>query len=259
MSSSLVSLLVVGLAAMANAQRDLTVDLGVAGNFAILAAAGVSSVPDCSVTGDIGVSPAALSYITGFSTSFGSSTAVAQSPYVNGAIYAADMSNPTPAYLTAAVSNMETAYVQANGFVNPDEIELNDGDLSGLTLAPGLYKWSSNVILPTDLVFNGTAEDTWVLQVAGTVRMASDTKITLTSGANATNIVWAVADAVTFGDRSHFEGIVLAATGVTLQTEASMFGRILAQTEVALQKATVVAPFDPEPEVVTKRSVVRWL
>ena len=34
--------------------------------------------------------------------------------------------------------------VQANGFVNPDEIELNDGDLSGLTLAPGLYKWSSD-------------------------------------------------------------------------------------------------------------------
>ena len=64
---------------------------------------------------------------------------------------------------------------------------------------------------------------------------------------------------ITFGAGSHFEGIILAATGVTLQTEASMYGRILAQTEVALQKATLVAPFVPEPEVVTKRSVVRWL
>ena len=61
------------------------------------------------------------------------------------------------ALLCSLADDLFPTDTQANGFVNPDELELNDGDLSGLTLAPGLYKWGSNVILPTDLVFECVA------------------------------------------------------------------------------------------------------
>jgi hypothetical protein len=72
--------------------------------------------------------------------------------------------------------------------------------------------------------------------------MASAKTMLLAGGANPKNIIWAVASGVTLGTTSHFEGVILGKTGITLQTGVSMNGRALAQTLVALQKATVVAP-----------------
>jgi Ice-binding-like len=64
----------------------------------------------------------------------------------------------------------------------------------------------------------------------------------LSGGAVAKNIVWVVADDVTAQAGAHVEGIILGATAVTLVTGSSMNGRILTQTAVALQQATVVEP-----------------
>src|SRR5436309_16133001 len=43
------------------------VPLGSAGNYVILAKSAISNVPTSAVTGDIGLSPSAASFITGFS------------------------------------------------------------------------------------------------------------------------------------------------------------------------------------------------
>jgi len=40
---------------------------------------------------------------------------------------------------------MTTAYTAANLQVNPNFVELGAGDISGMKLTPGLYKWSGNV------------------------------------------------------------------------------------------------------------------
>jgi Ice-binding-like len=82
----------------------------------------------------------------------------------------------------------------------------------------------------------------WILQITGTLTMASAQTMLLSGGANHNNIIWVVASGVTLGMTSHFEGIILGKTSITLQTGASMNGRALAQTLVALQKATVVPP-----------------
>ena len=42
------------------------VDLGTAGNFAVLSKAGISTVPPSAIVGDIGVSPIDSTAITGF-------------------------------------------------------------------------------------------------------------------------------------------------------------------------------------------------
>ena len=208
------------------------VDLGAAGNYVILAKTAINNNPTSDITGDLGLSPAATSYITGLSlTNF---TGYAESAQVTGQIFAADMADPTPINLTTAVKNMITAYNDAAGRSTPDFLELGTGNIGGKTLVPGLYKWTSTVTLPTDVAISGGADDVWIFQISGDLAMSADVNVTLEGGAQAKNIFWQVAGEATFGATSHFEGIILSMTGITLQTGGSINGRLLAQTAVVL-------------------------
>lgn len=222
----------------------LPVNLGTAGKFAILAKSGISTVPDSVVTGDIGVSPIAQIGITGFSQIMDNSTTFSTSNQVVGKIYAADYTPPTPTMLTTAIGDMELAYTDAAGRTLPDVTELGAGAIGGLTLVPGLYKWGTNVLISSDVTLSGSATDVWIFQVAGDVTQASATSVTLTGGALAKNVFWQVAggSGVTIGTTAHFEGVVLAATAINLQTGASAKSRLLAQTAVNLRKNAVTQP-----------------
>lgn len=224
--------------------RIAPVLLGTAGNFAILAKTGISTVPTSIITGDIGVSPAAASYITGFSLTADASNVFSTSPQVvgGGRIYAANYAVPTPSNLTTAVLNMETAYTDAAGRSTPDGLNLSGGTIGGLTLAPGLYKWGSSVMITTDLTLAGNANEVWIFQISGDLLMSAAKQIILSGGAQAKNIFWQVAGQATIGTTARFEGVILSQTGITLQTGAVMNGRALAQSLVALDSATVVKP-----------------
>ncbi len=117
------------------------VNLGTAGNYVILAKSGISTVPPSAVTGNLGVSPIDSTAITAFSLILDSSGEFSTSSQVTGKVYAANYGSPTPANLTTAVSDMQTAYTDAAGRTLPDHTELGSGNIGGLTLAPGLYKW----------------------------------------------------------------------------------------------------------------------
>lgn len=216
------------------------VDLGAAGNYVILAKTAINNNPGSAITGDVALSPAATSYITGFALT--NATGYATSTQVTGKLYAADMASPTPVNLTTSVENMITAYNDAAGRPSPDFLELGTGNVGGLTLSPGLYKWTSTVTAATDLVISGSANDVWIFQISGDLTMSSAVKITLAGGAQAKNIFWQVAGAVTIGTTAHFEGVILSMTGITLQTGASINGRALAQTAVVLDGNAVTAP-----------------
>ena len=217
-------------------------DLGASGNYAILAKTGISSVPSSTITGNIGVSPAAASYITGFAlvaaTGYSTSTQVVG----GGKVYAADYADPTPSNLTAAIGSMETAYTDAAARNPPDFNELASGNIGGKTLAPGLYTWTTTVTIPTDVTIAGGANDVWIFQTTGDITMSAAKNIVLSGGAQAKNIFWQVAGQVTLGTNAHFEGVILAKTAITLQTGASMNGQALSQTMVALDHATVTHP-----------------
>jgi hypothetical protein len=213
--------------------------LGAAGTYVILAKTGISTVPTSVITGNVGVSPAAASYITGFALILPAGGAFSTAVQVTGNVYAADYANPTPSNLTAAIGAMQTAYTDAAGRPTPDHTELASGNIGGLTLPAGLYKWSNTVTIRKNVTLRGGPNDVWIFQIAGGVTQASATKVILTGGALARNVFWQVAGVVAIGTTAHMEGEILANTAITLNTGASMNGSLLAQTAVTLAKSTV--------------------
>lgn len=214
-------------------------DLGSAGNYVILTKAGITNVTGSSVVGNLGVSPVAATYITGFSLVADPSNVFSTSSSVTGKIYASDYSPPTPSNLTTAIGSMETAYGDAASRTSPNYTELATGNLGGLTLVPGLYKWSSSVIIPSNVTLSGGANDVWIFQIAGNLTMDSAMQVILSGGAVSKNVFWQVAGQVFMGTNSHFEGIMLCKTSVTLGTQSSIRGRIFSQTMVALDNNVV--------------------
>jgi hypothetical protein len=221
------------------------VNLGTAGNYVILAKSGISTVPPSAITGDLGVSPIDATAITGFSLIMASSGQYSTSSQVTGNVYAANYAIPTPVNLTTAVSDMQTAYLDAAGRTTPDYTELGSGNIGGLTLAAGLYKWSTDVTIPTDVTIAGGPNDVWIFQIAGDLSIAGATSVLLSGGAQAGNIFWQVAGGVgvDLGTTSQFQGILLAAAAINMDTGASINGSLLAQTAVTLDaNAITISP-----------------
>jgi hypothetical protein len=212
------------------------VNLGAAGSFALLTKSGITDVYASAITGNVGSSP-----ITGAAILLTCSE-------VSGTIYSVDAAGPLPcvvkdpSLLTTAVGNMQTAYTDAAGRTSPNFTELGAGQIGGLTLVPGLYKWGTGVLISTDVTLSGGPNDVWIFQIAGTLTQASATRVTLSGGALAKNVFWQVAGATAIGTTAHFEGILLDQTSIAVNTGASVTGRLLAQTAVTLQKNAVTQP-----------------
>jgi len=234
------TLVLLGLTATtaALAAGPAAVDLGTAGTFVILSKAGISTTGITKITGNIGVSPIAATAITGFGLVLDRSGTFSRSALVTGKVYAADYTAPTPSKLTAAVGAMETAYRDAAA--RPAGVtELGAGNIGGLTLVPGVYKWGTGVTIPTDVTLSGGKNAVWIFQIAGTLNISSAKKVILQGGAQASNIFWQVAGATTLGTGSTFNGTILDKTNIALQTGAVLNGRALAQTAVTLDANAV--------------------
>jgi uncharacterized repeat protein (TIGR02543 family) len=220
------------------------VTLGLAGNYNMLTKTGISTTGVTSIQGDLGVSPAAATAITGFGLIMDASGQFSRTPIVTGKVYAADYAAPTPNNLTTAVNNMETAYTTANGLVTPAPIvDVFAGNISGRILAPGLYKWSTGVLISNaGVTLSGGPNDTWVFQIAQDLTVNNAAIITLLGGAQAKNIVWVVAGQATLGSNVDFSGIILSKTLISVNTGTKVTGRLLAQTAVTLNANTIVLP-----------------
>ena len=235
-SAALLMLIAGGSASAQSGLGPVPVNLGTAGTFAILSKSGITDVYASAIVGDVGTSP-----ITG-------AALLLTCGEVSGKLYVVDAAGPLPcainaaSFLDSAVLDMGLAYDDAAGRVFPDFIELGAGEIGGLTLEPGLYKWGTGLLISTDVTLTGGPDDVWIFQVAGTLNQANATRVTLAGGARAKNIFWQVAGAVTLGTTAHFEGVVLAKTMIAANTGASVNGRLLAQTAVTLQMNAVTQP-----------------
>ena len=231
-----IALLAAAGSAFAAGPGPAPVNLRSAGDFVILTKSGITDVPTSAVTGDVGTSPitgaADLLTCTEVTGLVFSVTAAGPEP--------CNMKNPTK--LTAAVLDMKAAYTDAAGRSRPDFTELRRGDIGGMTLSPGLYKWSTSVSMPTDVTLSGTSNEVWIFQIAGNLNESNGVTIHLRGGAQAKNIFWQVAGLTQLGTTSHFEGIILCKTLIAVQTHASIDGRLFSQTAVTLQMNKVTEP-----------------
>ena len=217
-----------------------TVNLATAANYAILSEAGITNTSGSFVTGNMGVSPIAHTAITGFSLVLDGSGVFSTSSQCSGHIFAADYTSPTPSNLTTAISYMNAAYTDAAGRATPDFTNLGSGEIGGLTLVSGLYKWTTGVTISNDVTISGGPNDIFIFQISGTLTMAAAKNVILSGGVVASNIFWQTSGAVTVGANAVFNGNVLSATGINLVTNAAANGRLLAGTSVTLQSNAVL-------------------
>jgi hypothetical protein len=211
------------------------IDLGTAGNFAVLAATAVTNTGPTVINGsasggggNVGLSPNGLTSITGFP------------PGIVAAPYIIEAGN---AVTLQAQNDLTTAYNAAAGLAPTQD--LTGQNLGGLTLTPGVYFFSSSAQLTGTLTLNdqGNANAQFVFQIGSTLTTASNSSVvTINGGAMpGCDVFWQVGSSATLGTGTAFEGHILADVSITMTTGATILdGSALARTgAVTLDSNTI--------------------
>jgi copper(I)-binding protein len=225
------------------------VDLRSTANFAILAGAAITTTGGGTITGDVGASPISGSAIH---------LTCAQ---VTGTIYTVDAAGPLPCrvidptLLTTAKGDLTIAYNDAAGrtpvpsgpFLNPG-LTPGAGNIGGMNLAPGLYKFTTTALITgADVTLTGGADDVWIFQCAQDLQVGSGIKVILAGGAQAKNIFWQVGTSAVLDTFSDFKGTIMADQAITMKTSSMIEGRALAFTAgVTFNGNGMAVPTAPE-------------
>lgn len=188
------------------------VDLGTAGQFAVIAGTTVTNTgPTVIFGGDVGVYPG--SSITGFPPGALAPPGTFQTGPVN-------------AFELGAQNDLTTAYNQAAGLA-PTQT-LTGQDLGGLTLTPGVYFFSSAAQLTGTLTLNdqGDPNALFVFQIGSTLTTAPNASVISINTGGGTmpgcDVFWQVTSSATIDVNTAFEGHILALTSITLNTGATI-------------------------------------
>jgi hypothetical protein len=221
-------------------QAKADIELGTAGDFAVLAGSTVTNTgPTVINGGDVGLSPGTS--ITGFP------------PGTITAPYTTQIANSVA---LQAQNDLTTAYNQAAGL--PVTQNLTGEDLGGLTLTPGVYFFSSSAQLTGTLTLNdqGNPNAQFVFQIGSTLTTASNSSVVTINGGSmpGCSVFWQVGSSATLGTGTAFEGHILALTSITMDTGATLDGSALARNgAVTLESNTITNCVSsvPEPSTMT--------
>jgi len=208
-----------GISAMAAATA---VNLGRATPFAVLAGTTVTNTGPSTVAGSLGVDPG--SAVTGFPPGTGT----------DGTIQAAD-----PVAL-GAQEDLTTGYLQAAGETPVTTTE--PADLTGLTLAPGIYQTTSDGALSLTGALTLDGAGVYIFQTGSSLTLNTGSSVALEGGASACDVFWQVGSSAGFDGGSTFAGTVMALTSITVGSAVTVDGRLLAQNgDVTLIDDTINA------------------
>ncbi|MGC8511349.1 MAG: ice-binding family protein, partial [Acidimicrobiales bacterium] len=218
------ALLVAPALAVPASASTTAVALGNAAPFAVLAGTTVTNTGTSQIAGSVGVSPG--SAVTGFPPGL----------ITGGSIDAADTT------AQAAQASLTTAYLAAAG---ETPVTVNASDLGGQTLVPGVYQNAAAMSLTGTVTLNaeGNANAVFVFLAGSTLTTAPSSSVVLTGGAQACNVFWQVGSSATIGTTTDFAGSILALTSISVQTGATISGRVLARNgQVSLEGDTITVP-----------------
>ena len=223
------AIIVTGIYAPHQVLAETAPSLGTAENFAVLGGSAVTNTGSTVInTGNLGVSPGLASTITGFPPGIVNAL---------GVIYAGD------AVAAQAQSDATTAYNNLAG--QTPTSDLSGQDLGGMTLTPGVYSFSSSAQLTGTLNLNagGDSSAVFIFQIGSTLTTETSSSVLVINGAQAVNVYWVVGSSATLGTYTAFIGNILAFTSITLNTGASVTGRVLARNgTVTLDTNTITLP-----------------
>lgn len=201
-----------------------TVNLGTAGNFAVLAGSTITNTGSSVVNGDLGLSPGTS--VTGFPPGT-----------VNGT------QNVANAISSQAQTDLTVAYNNAAGQTPASTVPT---ELGGTTKTAGTYDSATGTFgITGDLTLDaqGDPNAVFIFKTASTLITAGASNISLANGAQACNVFWQVGSSATLGASSSFKGNILAMTSATLTTGANVEGRVLARNgAVTLDTNTITKP-----------------
>ncbi len=191
------------------------VDLGDAATYSVLAGTSVANTGSGTVlAGDLGLSPSGA--ISGFPPGT-----------VNGTIHDKD------AAAEAAQSDRADAYADAASQVSTTTFA---GDQAGATFHPGVHTTAaafSNTGTMT-LDADGDSSAVFIFQINAALSSAAASKVVLTDGALANNVYWQVVGAISLGADAKYVGTFLGAGAIAFGDGASLKGRALTPTSVAM-------------------------
>ncbi len=216
---------IVVCAGLALQTRADTFQLGSAESFAVLGGSTVTNTNPTTIFGDVGVWSGGA--ITGFPPGI----------VTGGTMHTGD------AVAQQAQGDLTTAYLK---FANlPFDEDLTGQGLGGMTLTPGVYRFSSSAHLTGDLTFDGDGDPNafFVIQVGSELITASNSSVNVING-SASNVIWVVGSSATLGTGTEFAGNLLALTSITLNTASSIVnGRALAiNGAVTMDNNNIIIP-----------------
>jgi len=229
--------------------------LGEAGRFVILAYAAVTGDAACAISnGDIGITPIARTFITGFTPNGSTGNFI---ELTNGTSFAPEDSNPAPfpyplhyatpvvgaewtstgAMLTQAATDLGIANSFLAADPNPSAAtQVCPTELGLQVLTPGVYKTASNVGITTgalQLDALGDPNAVWIFSIDGTLTTgAPGGSISFVGGVGqAKNVYWRTGGDTVIGANTTFIGSVFAWTQVNVLANANVTGSLFAITD----------------------------